>query len=140
MHGAYENYAYVATIASTADLLVDAGDNIQGSVATTLTNGQCMVDLMKAVGYDVAVPGDHGSTFGGNPTCCAGAVNILSRIDDKLLAGVRERSDYLFRTLSGKKGIQSVTGMGLMLGLLRRKARQKQMMRAFAPMRLRSMP
>ena len=61
--------------------------------------------------------GDHGSTFGGNPTCCAGAVNILSRIDDQLLAGVRERSDYIFRTLSGCKGIKSVSGMGLMLGL-----------------------
>ena len=66
---------------------------------------------------EVFQPGDHGSTFGGNPTCCAGAVNILSRIDDKLLAGVRERSDYIFRTLSGCKGIQSVSGMGLMLGL-----------------------
>lgn len=66
---------------------------------------------------EVLQPGDHGSTFGGNPTCCAGAVNILSRIDEKLLAGVRERSDYIFRTLSGCKGIQSVSGMGLMLGL-----------------------
>ena len=66
---------------------------------------------------EVFRPGDHGSTFGGNPTCCAGAVNILSRIDDKLLAGVRERSDYIFRTLSGCKGIKSVSGMGLMLGL-----------------------
>ena len=64
VHGAYENYAYVATIASEADLLVDAGDNIQGSVATTLTNGQCMVDLMKAVGYDVAVPGNHEFDYG----------------------------------------------------------------------------
>ncbi|MGM9553090.1 MAG: aminotransferase class III-fold pyridoxal phosphate-dependent enzyme [Faecousia sp.] len=66
---------------------------------------------------EVFQPGDHGSTFGGNPTCCAGAVNILSRIDDQLLAGVRERSDYIFRTLSGCKGIKSVSGMGLMLGL-----------------------
>ena len=66
---------------------------------------------------EVFQPGDHGSTFGGNPTCCAGAVNILSRIDDNLLAGVRERSDYIFRTLSGCKGIKSVSGMGLMLGL-----------------------
>ena len=66
---------------------------------------------------EVFQPGDHGSTFGGNPTCCAGAVNILSRIDEKLLAGVRERSDYIFRTLSGCTGIQSVSGMGLMLGL-----------------------
>ena len=66
---------------------------------------------------DVFHPGDHGTTFGGNPVCCAGAVNILSRIDDRLLEGVRERSDYLRRTLQAAPGIRSVTGMGLMLGL-----------------------
>ena len=66
---------------------------------------------------DVLQPGDHGSTFGGNPVCCAGAVNILSRIDDALLAGVRERSDYIFRTLSGAPGVESVSGMGLMIGV-----------------------
>ena len=59
----------------------------------------------------------RGTTFGGNPVCCAGAVNILSRIDDRLLEGVRERSDYLRRTLQAAPGIRSVTGMGLMLGL-----------------------
>ena len=66
---------------------------------------------------DVFHPGDHGTTFGGNPVCCAGAVNILSRIDDRLLEGVRERSDYLRRALQAAPGIRSVTGMGLMLGL-----------------------
>ena len=44
-------------------------------------------------------------------------MNILSRIDDSLLAGVRERSAYLFHELTGAEGIQSVTGMGLMIGL-----------------------
>lgn len=33
---------------------------------------------------DVFTPGTHGSTFGGNPVCCAGAYNILSRIDEPL--------------------------------------------------------
>lgn len=65
---------------------------------------------------DVLQPGSHGSTFGGNPTCCAGAVNILSRIDEALLRGVRERSAYIVRELTGAKGIRSVSGMGLMLG------------------------
>ena len=64
VHGAYENYAYAAAIAGNGDLLIDAGDSIQGSVATTLTNGQCMVDLMKAAGYDVAVPGNHEFDYG----------------------------------------------------------------------------
>lgn len=66
---------------------------------------------------DVFAPGDHGSTFGGNPVCCAGAVNILSRIDDSLLAGVRERSEYIINELTGAPGVKTITGMGLMLGI-----------------------
>ena len=66
---------------------------------------------------DVLGPGDHGSTFGGNPAACAGAVNILSRLTDGVLAGVRERSDFLISALSGAAGVKSVTGMGLMLGV-----------------------
>ena len=64
VHGAYEHYAYAATAMKDADLIVDAGDNIQGSVATTLSKGQYMVDLMEAVGYDLAVPGNHEFDYG----------------------------------------------------------------------------
>lgn len=66
---------------------------------------------------DVYTPGLHGSTFGGNPLCCAGAVDILSRIDDQLLAGVHRKSSYIMDALDGAKGIKSVSGMGLMLGI-----------------------
>ena len=66
---------------------------------------------------DVFQPGDHGSTYGGSPTACAGAISILSRIDEKLLADVREKSAYLFETFSGAEGIESVSGLGLMIGL-----------------------
>lgn len=62
-------------------------------------------------------PGTHGSTFGGNPAVCAGAISILRRIDDKLLAGVREKSDYIVSELSGAEGVKSVSGLGLMLGI-----------------------
>ena len=60
---------------------------------------------------------DHGSTFGGNPICCAGAINTVERLTEETLAGVRERSQLVFDTLNGKKGIKSVTGLGLMLGI-----------------------
>ena len=66
---------------------------------------------------DVFQPGDHGSTYGGSPTACAGAISIISRIDEKLLADVREKSAYLFETFSGAEGIESVSGLGLMIGL-----------------------
>ena len=66
---------------------------------------------------DVLTPGSHGSTFGGNPICCAGAINILSRLDEKTLAGVRKRSKYIFSELSGAPGIKEVSGLGLMIGI-----------------------
>ena len=61
--------------------------------------------------------GSHGSTFGGNPVCCAGALNILKRLDDETLTGVRERSAYIFDTLSNADGVENVSGMGLMIGV-----------------------
>ncbi|MBR3301855.1 MAG: aminotransferase class III-fold pyridoxal phosphate-dependent enzyme, partial [Firmicutes bacterium] len=66
---------------------------------------------------DVLGPGDHGSTFGGNPAVCAGAVNILERIDEDLLASVRKKSAYIFGELKGAEGVESVSGMGLMIGI-----------------------
>ena len=65
--------------------------------------------------------GDHGSTFGGNPVCCAGAVNILSRIDDRLLREVREKSAFLFDTFTRTEGVEAVTGLGLMIGIKTKK-------------------
>lgn len=62
-------------------------------------------------------PGQNGSTFGGNPVSTAGAVNIISRIDEALLSEVRQKSEYIFNELSGAKGIESVTGLGLMIGV-----------------------
>lgn len=61
--------------------------------------------------------GTHGSTFGGNPAVCAGALNILSRIDDALLAEVKAKSEYIKRALDGAPGVESVAGLGLMLGI-----------------------
>ena len=61
--------------------------------------------------------GDHGSTFGGNPVCCAGALNVLSRIDDQLLQEVKEKSAFVVSALSGAPGVESVSGMGLMIGI-----------------------
>lgn len=65
--------------------------------------------------------GDHGSTFGGNPVCCAGALSIISRIDETLLAQVKQKSKYIVDELSGADGVESVSGMGLMLGIKTKK-------------------
>ena len=100
---AYMNYGIEPDVVSTAKGL--AGGLPLG--ATMLSE-----KVQDVLGY-----GDHGSTFGGNPVCCAAALSILHRIDDTLLAEVREKSEFLFQTFTGAPGIESVAGMGLMLGL-----------------------
>ena len=66
---------------------------------------------------DTLSAGTHGSTFGGNPVVCAGAYSILSRIDDNMLEGVKKKSKYIIDELSTVKGVKSISGLGLMLGI-----------------------
>ncbi len=61
--------------------------------------------------------GDHGSTYGGNPVCCAGALSVIERLDDAFLSRVRRLSGYVFASLHGAKGIESISGLGLMVGI-----------------------
>lgn len=80
--------------------------------------GACLMGdkMQKVLG-----PGDHGSTYGGNPVCCAGALSVLERLDEPFLSEVREKSDYIFAALENADGIESVDGMGLMIGLRTKK-------------------
>ena len=73
--------------------------------------------LMGEKVQSVLGPGDHGSTYGGNPVCCAGALSVINRLDEDFLAAVREKGEYVFSALSGAEGILSVSGMGLMIGI-----------------------
>ena len=61
--------------------------------------------------------GDHGSTFGGNPVCCAGAISIIERINDDLLVDVKKKSKYIFDALKDANGVEGISGMGLMIGI-----------------------
>ena len=73
--------------------------------------------MMSEKVQNVLGPGDHGSTYGGNPVASAGALNVIERIDDALLAEVQAKSDYIFSALEGAEGIEAVSGMGLMIGI-----------------------
>ena len=73
--------------------------------------------LMGEKVQNVLKPGDHGSTYGGNPVCCAGALSVIERLDDNFLNAVRRKSGYVFATLYNAPGIESVTGLGLMIGI-----------------------
>ncbi len=59
----------------------------------------------------------HGSTFGGNPVCAAGAMSVLSRLDETLMNEVKEKSNYIIESLKGSNGVKSISGIGLMLGI-----------------------
>ena len=66
---------------------------------------------------NVYTPGSHGSTFGGNPVSCAGAISIIKRLDEEFLAEVEKKSQYIIETLSACEGVKGITGLGLMLGI-----------------------
>ncbi len=99
----YMNYGITPDIVSTAK-------GLAGGLPLGAT-------LLSEKVENVLTAGTHGSTFGGNPVCCAAALNVLSRIDDNLLDGVNAKSKLIFDTLSTAKGIKSVSGMGLMIGI-----------------------
>lgn len=61
--------------------------------------------------------GDHGSTYGGNPICAAAAVNVVKRLDDEFLAEVKAKSEFVFGEFKNANGVESVSGMGLMVGI-----------------------
>ena len=66
---------------------------------------------------DTLGPGDHATTFGGNPVCCAGGLSVLSQINGCLLAGAKEKGDYITKKVLSMPHVKSVEGLGLMLGI-----------------------
>ena len=76
--------------------------------------GACMMNekMENVLGY-----GDHGSTYGGNPVCCAGALSVIERLDDDFLGKVKRRSGYVMASLINAPGIESLSGLGLMIGI-----------------------
>ena len=66
---------------------------------------------------DVLEPGDHGTTYGGNPVVCAGVAEVLSRIDDAFLEEVTAKGEYIRAKLADVAQIEEITGRGLMIGL-----------------------
>lgn len=100
---AYMNYGITPDIVSTAKGL--AG----GLPMSAVLFGEKLKDTV--------TPGSHGSTFGGNPIAAAGAISIVERIDDKFLNEVAAKGDYIRDYLGKIKGVKSISGMGLMLGI-----------------------
>lgn len=65
---------------------------------------------------DILGPGDHGTTFGGNPVACAGANVVMDRIDEDFLSEVRKKGGYLRAELAKISGVKDISGLGMMIG------------------------
>ena len=88
------------------------------STAKGLAGGLPMgATLMSEKVKDVLSYGDHGSTFGGNPIAAAAALSIVERLTDDFLAEVTRKSQLIRSLLEGAPGIESISGLGLMIGL-----------------------
>ncbi len=66
---------------------------------------------------NVFTPGTHATTFGGNPISCAGGLAVLEQLTDEVLESVREKGAYLKAKIEAIPQVESVRGMGLMLGV-----------------------
>ncbi len=95
------------------DIIPDVVTTAKG-LGGGLPIGACMMGekVESVLGFS-----EHGSTFGGNPIACSSANKVLQMIDEKLLQEVNQKSQYIFKELSTQKGIKSVTGLGLMIGI-----------------------
>jgi acetylornithine aminotransferase len=78
--------------------------------------------LMRGQACDLFKPGNHGSTFGGNPLACAAALTVLNVIErDGLLKNALEMGqylkDHLVEALTDVPSVKAIRGRGLMLGI-----------------------
>jgi acetylornithine/N-succinyldiaminopimelate aminotransferase len=87
------------------------------ALAKGLGNGLpigCLLVAAEAAG--AFAPGDHGSTFGGNPITCAAACAVVDAVDETLLANVHEQGARLQAGLARLPGVIEVRGAGLLVG------------------------
>jgi acetylornithine/N-succinyldiaminopimelate aminotransferase len=88
------------------------------TLAKGLANGLPIGALLVAGDLaDAFEPGDHASTFGGNPVACAAACAVVETVDDALLAEVVHRGEEIKNRLERLPGAVEVRGLGLLLGL-----------------------
>lgn len=109
-------------VGRTGKLLASQHYNVKPNITTLAKGlaggvpiGACLADEKCA---DVLVKGTHGSTFGGNPIACAGGLVVLSKAgDERFLAEVREKGDYLRAKLLEIPEVEGVDGLGMMIGI-----------------------
>ncbi len=103
-------YLYAYQSASITPDIVTTAKGLGGG----LPIGAC---LMFGKCGDIFGAGDHGTTFGGNPVVCAGALNIIERLTPDLLLEVQGKGAYFKQNLQHIKNVKGVSGLGLMIGI-----------------------
>lgn len=84
-------------------------------IAGGLPMGACLANEKCAGVLD---KGSHGSTFGGNPVCCAAAEAVLKTVTGEgFLDEVNKKATYIREKLEAMDGVKSVSGLGLMIGI-----------------------
>ena len=99
----YMNFGLTPDVVSTAK-----------GIGGGLPMGACLIGEKAE---NVLGPGDHGSTFGANPVSCAGAVSIIERLTEEFLDEVAKKGAYIMDAFNGMPGVESVSGIGLMIGI-----------------------
>ena len=101
----YENFGI------TPDIITSAKALGGGLPLSACLCGEELADIMTA--------GTNGTTFGGNPIACAGAMVILETVsDEEFLAEVTEKGEYIRERVSQMDGVSEVRGMGMMIGIV----------------------
>lgn len=84
-------------------------------IAGGVPMGACLVNEKTS---GVLVKGTHGSTFGGNPLACAGGCVVIDRcVSEGFLDEVTKKGEYFRQKISAFKGVKSISGIGLMIGI-----------------------
>lgn len=111
----YENFGIKPDVVTTAKAL---GGGLPLSAC------MCVEELQ-----DVLTYGSNGTTFGGNPIACAGAIEILNRVsDESFLEEVNEKGAYIKARLESMNGVKEVRGMGMMIGVVLEKDNAKEVL------------
>ena len=89
---------------------------IAKGIASGFPMGMCAARAQVAASFD---PGDHGSTFGGNPVCAAAALAVLDVLDEDTISAATDKGRYIRNAIASMAlpCLGATRGLGLMIGV-----------------------